>query len=216
MIFLNDSYLISSSQTLMGSMFDFAEYGLDIPIEEYYDLFCNSRYARKIEAGDSATVMGKSGIEIAYDVSGRDRLDSERMSQFTEHAIIGRSPEFWVGWAMAYYQKKREVSFLEITDIRNIDDILAMYKIYHELDIEKFCDRMDELYREKNPDSRLKIMRQRLGYSQSEVSRLSGIPLKTIQHYEQRQKDINHARVDYLISLSKVLSCEVEMLIEKI
>ena len=48
------------------------------------------------------------------------------------------------------------------------------------------------------------------------LSEQTGIPLKTIQQYEQRQKNINHARVDYLIAISRELSCEVEALVEKI
>ena len=47
-----------------------------------------------------------------------------------------------------------------------------------------------------------------------ELAEISGIPLRTIQHYEQRQKDINHARAENLIILSKVLNCKVEDLIE--
>ena len=40
------------------------------------------------------------------------------------------------------------------------------------------------------------------------------IPLKTIQQYEQRQKNINKARAEYVIRLSRVLQCEPEDLLE--
>ena len=48
------------------------------------------------------------------------------------------------------------------------------------------------------------------------LSELTGIPLRTIQQYEQRQKNINKASVEYMIKLSQTLSCEVECLIEKV
>lgn len=216
MIYSCDNLLINTSQILLGSMFDFAEYALGVHIADCFEKFCKSPYSSKFESDDSTTIMGKSGIELAYEITDREFIDDSSMDKYTDHAISGRSSEYWVGWVLAYYQKKKRMSFTEISDIRGIEDIYGMYKTYHEMDIEKFCERMDELYIEKNPNSRLKSMRQKLGYSQSEVAKLSGIPLKTIQQYEQRQKNINHARVDYLISLSKVLSCDIEMLIEKI
>ena len=59
-------------------------------------------------------------------------------------------------------------------------------------------------------------MRNKLGMSQRELSELSGVPLRTIQQYEQRQKSINNAKVAYILMLAKALSCDVEDLIEKV
>jgi len=35
-----------------------------------------------------------------------------------------------------------------------------------------------------------------------------------IQHYEQRQKNINKAQVEYLARLSRVLNCNIEEVLE--
>lgn len=40
------------------------------------------------------------------------------------------------------------------------------------------------------------------------------VPLRTIQQYEQKQKNINHARADYVIRLAKALYCRPEDLLE--
>ena len=42
------------------------------------------------------------------------------------------------------------------------------------------------------------------------------MPVRTIQQYEQRQKNINKAQAEYLIMLSDVLCCEVIDLMEKV
>ena len=47
-----------------------------------------------------------------------------------------------------------------------------------------------------------------------DLAELAGIPIRTIQQYEQRQKNINKAQVQYLIALSKVLCCEISDLVE--
>ena len=63
--------------------------------------------------------------------------------------------------------------------------------------------------------SRLKQMRIKNGLSQSELARAAGIPVRTIQQYEQRQKDINKARFEYIVSLSAALNCDASMLLEQ-
>ena len=62
-------------------------------------------------------------------------------------------------------------------------------------------------------DTPLKIMRKKNGLSQSQLAKACGIPLRTIQQYEQRQKDLSRARAEYLIALSRVLNCDPSQLI---
>ena len=50
--------------------------------------------------------------------------------------------------------------------------------------------------------------------SQKELANKTEIPLRTIQQYEQKQKNINKAQAEYLIRLSKALYCEPEDLLE--
>jgi hypothetical protein len=42
------------------------------------------------------------------------------------------------------------------------------------------------------------------------------VPVRTIQQYEQRQKNINKAKAEYLVMLARVLNCPAEELIEPI
>ena len=58
--------------------------------------------------------------------------------------------------------------------------------------------------------------RQAKGLSQKELAEISGVPLLTLQQYEQRQKNINKAQAEYLDMLSNALNCSIEQLIERI
>lgn len=49
---------------------------------------------------------------------------------------------------------------------------------------------------------------------QQQLSEASGVTLRMIQLYEQRQNDINKARVDVVVSLAHALGCEVEDILE--
>ena len=89
-----------------------------------------------------------------------------------------------------------------------------MYNPYHEMDISQFSDKMTELDKSRKSETNLKQYRLAAGLSQSELAEVSGVPVRTIQQYEQRVKNINAAKAESVIALSKALECPVEMLME--
>ena len=84
------------------------------------------------------------------------------------------------------------------------------------MDIRQFVDKMNELYHDSSPDTNLKALRTLSGFTQAELAEQTNIPLRTIQQYEQRQKNINKAQAETLLRLSRVLNCSVEDLLEKV
>ena len=62
--------------------------------------------------------------------------------------------------------------------------------------------------------SNLKIMRIKKGMKQSELSEISGVPLKCIGNYEQLRRDINKARVVIVYNLAVALGCRMEEILE--
>ena len=127
---------------------------------------------------------------------------------------MDRSREYWAGWALAYYQFHSVLSFASIEKQVPINDIVAMYNPYHEMDIHHFVDHMNNLIHANRQEANLKRLRLYAKLSQSELARESEIPLRTIQQYEQRQKNINKAGADYIITLARVLGCKAEDLLE--
>lgn len=216
MICAYDENMVANAQDLLGGMMDFAVYGLKYEPEQFYEMFLNSVYAKRLETGNSGLIMGSSGIEVCYEVTGNKKISPKAMKTYEQHAINGRSREYWSGWILAYYQWVTSFSFKEIEETKELTDILKMYDKYHEMDVSHFTEHMIRLYKEENKTTQLKKIRTALHISQSELAATTGIPLKTLQQYEQRQKNINHAQVDYLVRLSKGLSCSIEMLMEKV
>ena len=90
-----------------------------------------------------------------------------------------------------------------------------MYYTLHEADITKFVDIADGKMREHFKETNLKRIRSAYGCSQSELSRRSGVNLRSIQMYEQRNKDINKASAEALYRISRVLGCTIENLLER-
>ena len=59
----------------------------------------------------------------------------------------------------------------------------------------------------------LKRLRQEKGLTQIELSKLSGVNFRMIQHYEQGNKDLNRAAVETVIKLARALDCNFTDLI---
>lgn len=206
-----ETYL-SKAQASLGDAFDYAINTCEIPGEDFIKFFIASSVSKRMENGEPAFLAGKSGIEIAVDVvletTGK-QLDCEPQ----EH--MGRSREYWIGWAVCYYQWYSARSFSDIFKVLSFEDLQNMYYTLHEADITKFADIVDDKMRDHFKETNLKRIRTIYGCTQAELSERSGVSLRSIQMYEQRNKDINKASVEALYRISKVLGCTIEDLLEK-
>lgn len=208
-----DKIYLESARKSLARMCDYAVYDLKYDLEEFFDMFIKSSYAKRFEHGESNVVAGHSGVELAYDILDETGKLSLRIEpQYT----MNKSKEYWLGWALAYYQWYTGLSFAEIIKYVPIKKILKLYSPYHEMDVRHFVNKMNELYWETKKETNLKIRRKKLGISQSKLAELTGIAVRTIQQYEQRQRDINKAKAEYLVILARVLYCNVEDLMEKV
>lgn len=213
MIHAYDKVYLDKARTALGRMLDFAVYDLQYDIAAFFDLFIKSGIVARFEIGDFSVVVGMSGVELAYEALARSGVKCDRIKPYY---TANRSEEFWTGWALAYYQWETSLSFAEIVRYIPIKDILALYSPYHEMDIRQLVDKMNTLYRAAKPETNLKFLRQKAGLSQRVLAELSGVPMRTIQQYEQRQKNVNKAQAECLVLLAKVLCCTVDDLIEKV
>jgi len=67
---------------------------------------------------------------------------------------------------------------------------------------------------EESTGSNLKEMRTRRGMTQAQLADASGVGLRMIQQYEQRQNDINKAAAVTVYQMAKALHCAVEDILE--
>ena len=210
MIHAYDKNYLSKAQNNLASMLDFAVYDLEENLSYFYLKFLQSKICSQFERGESTVIAGKSGVELALDIIGDETLASQY------RPAANRTPEYWCGWALAYFQWYSNLGFKEINKYISISEILAMYSPYHEMDISQFCDKMIELYNKRKNNTNLKALRLDAGLSQSELAEISDIPVRTIQQYEQKQKNINAAKAETVVKLAKALNCTVEALMEAV
>jgi len=82
------------------------------------------------------------------------------------------------------------------------------------LTIEVFYVKINSMKANTFSETNLKRIRLIYGCSQRELAEMSGVSLRSIQMYEQRNKDINKAQAESLYCLAKALGCTMEDLLE--
>ena len=184
---------LSKAQSILGDAFDYAINICIIPGDSFVKLFVASTISRRMENGEPDYLAGKSGIEVAMDI------------------LV----EYWIGWAVAYYQWFSGRRYSDIFKAVTFEDLQKMYYTLHEADITKFAGLMDARMREFFTDTNLKRIRTAYGCTQAELAKRSQVSLRSIQMYEQRNKDINKASAETVLRLSRVLGCTMEDLLEK-
>lgn len=131
------------AQRILGDMLDFAVNTCDMDIDEYFELFTVSSVSTQFQNGNPTYIAGKTGCELVREViadAGMEPLSVE------DEMYLDKSPEYWAGWALAYYQWYTCRTFIKIHKAVSLKQIVSMYGIYHEMDITHFIDTMNELW----------------------------------------------------------------------
>lgn len=122
-------------------MMDFSTYDLHYTPDKFFDMFIETGIADLFSIGDPRFIVGMSGVELAYEVLYKLGIETGVKPNFR----IECSPEYWAGWALAYYQWDSGQTFQEIIRQVSISKIIQMYNPYHEMDISHFAEAMDGL-----------------------------------------------------------------------
>lgn len=197
----------------LGDMMEYAVCDLGYEPDTFFGWFISSGIASKFEKGNPKYVAGMSGFELAEAVLTATNVIFERKVP-SYYEDKGR--EYWAGWILAYYQWMTNQRFEDIIKGGlSVSSVFSMY-ILHEADESKFVDAANEIIgrNTKNGKSRLQEIRKARGFTQKQLSEASGVALRMIQLYEQKQNDISKAQVTVVINIAKALGCEVEDLID--
>ncbi len=212
MIHAYQEIYLNNAQSAFGDAMDYAVNTCGIPGNDFIKLFLASTVSKRMENGEPAYLCGKSGIELVQEIVSQTM---GKQLQIPAAESMGRSKEYWIGWAVAYFQWYSTRTYRDIFSVVSFEELQRMYDTLHEADISKFADIMDSRIKEFFSETNLKRIRTSYGCTQAELSKRTGISLRSIQMYEQRRKDINKASGQTLHSLAKVLGCTMEDLIEK-
>ena len=140
----SDLYILDAQENL-GNMFDYAVNTCHIPIGQAAAYFMDSGVAEQYGKGNPRYVAGRTG-ELLWDCLWE--LNIEKPPQ-PPALYAEKSPEYWAGWALTYYQWLRNIPFETILEAVPMEKIVRSYYPLHEADIRKFVEGMDEWMAEK-------------------------------------------------------------------
>ena len=212
MIHAYQEIYLSKAQAVLGEAFDYAVNVCHVSGNDFVKLFVASAISKRMENGEPAYIAGKSGIEIVreiiFEIKGHE-LQTEPKASYI------RSEEYWIGWAIAYYQWYSGRKYSDIFKAVSFRNLQKMYYTLHEADISKFVEIMDTKMKEYFSETNLKRIRTIYGITQNELAERSGVSLRSIQMYEQRNKNINKASIETIYRIANVLGCSMEDIIER-
>lgn len=166
-----DGY-VSHAQGTLGDMMDYAVNSCEMDPEEIFTMFLFSGAAGQFEKGNPHYVAGMSGAELAREVvlavTGRELTAQEA-------PFLDKSPEYWCGWILTYYQWKTGRSFKKIHQAVSIQEILCMYPTHHEADVERSVTTINHLYMRKHQKTYLQQFRENMGMSVSELTSYTNV-----------------------------------------
>ena len=195
---------IENAQRVFAQMTHYVIHDLKMEYDPFFRLFVQSGVAAQFEKGNPRYVAGMSGTELADEVMRRVTgygcaIESE--------PYYDRTEAYWTGFTIAWYQWYDNCSFRELFAEVPCSSIAGMYPKYHEMDLMHSADEIRRLRRLSAYRNRigLKYKREQAGLSQRDLAEISGVPVRTIQQYEQQQKDIRKAAYETVCRLADVL-----------
>ena len=206
----NELYL-NDTQLFLAHLFDYVIRCFGMETNLFGQIFVNSSICKNIEIGNPSLISGKAGEEAAKELINSVIPNAS----FPQNEIsFERSPSYWAGYYLAYYQWYTSKRFKDIFLRIPLKEIIDMYKIYHEMDVSIFVDDLNKRYDSVALSTKLKTIREARSLSQNELAKLSDVSLRSIQLYEQKVNDIDKAQAQTLYKLARVLGCSIEDILE--
>ena len=137
-------------QQNLGFAFDFAINVCGVESDTFFDYFISSKISKEIEMESPKFVCGCYGTELALFNFERVGFDFDENILNQDICRFDRTPEYWAGWILAYYQGQTGISFSTIREKINFRQIVQMYNPLHEASEEKFVEVMDGIFNKQN------------------------------------------------------------------
>ena len=121
----NETYL-SYAQNVLGHAVDFSVITLGLNPDTFGNSFAVSYVSKQFEAGNPRYVAGVNGCELAREILSSTQTP---FKDTDDVMYLDKSPEYWSGWALAFYQWYSGRPFIEILKTVPLSEIISMYSV---------------------------------------------------------------------------------------
>lgn len=180
-------------------------------IKNFIDMFIKCGLAKEYYLLNPVYVLGLSGKELVkktYELN--NIIYKERRIKKTYKKSIA----YFVGVISLTYCYRRDIPIEIFFKKVKIDDLFKLYYPLHEADITKIIKILDEYLKKKSETTNLAYYRKILKLTQKELADLSGISVRSISLYEEKEKDISKASYATVEKIARALHTEPKNIIE--
>ena len=209
---VEQSTVAYNAEQILAEMFAYIINDCHVNGDWFAKLFVRSGYAGKFEKKDTSFFNEKSGVEIADEIL--KKTDQQKFIAKANTTDENSAP-FWCGRALAMFQKKSKQHYKDIFSYLLVEDLLEDFDEYKHLDEEALFAQLEKMYNQAQNLTKLKKLREQKELSRAQLADCSGVNVRSIRLYEQRQVDINKAQAQTLLKLSQALGCRIEDILEK-
>lgn len=201
MIYLSDDYIEKYSNTL--------SYLIGRSANEGYSF---DYIQRKISYSEAISEFERSNVTIIA-FSSMEKIysgiftDYNNEYQYNPYDIFG-----WVGYAYIHLFLNLEITFEALFFLIPIQEMLNMYKLYHEMDI----THLEEYAKEVMKHSLLDVIMKRKKTSNNDLSKKANIPVSTINSLRYGNRDITKLEAKKILSIAYALNVKIETLLTNI
>ena len=117
---------------------------------------------------------------------------------------------------LAYLQWRLGESFEDLLHVVPFDVLRSLYCPWHEASEERVVRLVCDMAKKASRQTKLALARKKLKKTEQDLAYESGVSLRSIQMYEQRQRNINEASVTSVRAIAKALHCNIEDLLEPV
>ena len=118
----------------------------------------------------------------------------------------------WVGYTYMHLFLKLEITFEALFNIVPIQEMLKLYKLYHEMSFSQMLDYVKEIM----DNSILDVVMKNKKWTNQKLSLETKIPLATVKSLRYGLRDISKLEADKLLTLSRILDIKMETLLPNI
>lgn len=222
-----DGVYLDQAMNTLGKAVDFSEACLPGGTRYFLEAFYGSEAAASFSPPSPRPDVGVSGIELVLRVCGGPESGGlDALLQIASSLPQSGSHEKrWIGSAIVRYQWETGITFREIGTFLTLEDLESERRSLISSgsgdNWERLCQDLEQLRSDRTvrgdlaeTATHLAKLRAKAGLTQTQLSYLSGVSLRSIQQYEQRAKNINRAQSRSVLALAKTLGCAMEDLLE--
>ena len=96
-----DENYVSTAQNILGHAVDFAVMSLGLDPDVFGNSFAVSSVSKQFAGGNPRYMAGMNGCELAREVLAETQIP---YSDMDDAMYLDKSPEYWAGWAISFYQ----------------------------------------------------------------------------------------------------------------